>query len=96
MDEQEKINRDNLPQIYILWSGCNFVEQDGTIEEDSICATFSSLESLNKYLITDFFDMPFDTRGVVLSEEEPRKSNNVNYDNQPCLECIYIEKHKLL
>lgn len=81
--------------VFTLYGGSDFVDQDGTKEEDEVLFQYKTLGSMNKHLESNYFDMPFDTRSLEFSEETQRLEHKTKLDNYPYTEHLYYIKHEL-
>lgn len=59
-----------MKYIYVLWTGTDHVDLDGSTEENMAMGYFSSLEELNKGMVKYSYEMPFDTTGYKFNEDQ--------------------------
>lgn len=82
-----------IDEVFTLWCGDSYVESSGTVAPDQLMGLFDSLASMNKFLTTNYFDMPLDTRGKEFSETVLRHSvNGLHGDQKYC----YYERRKIM
>ena len=81
--------------VFVLYGGDNYVDLDGSTEEDEVLFHCKSLESLNKKLQEEWYEMPFDTRGLKLTEDKYRIERKCTTADYPYDKYIYYAQQEL-
>ena len=59
--------------IYLLWGEDPYIDLDGSPSPDTLLGLFDSLESMNRKLEEQWFELPFDTRGLSFSKDARKR-----------------------
>ena len=81
-----------LGTVYLLWAGDSFVERDGTTEPDGLEGVFTSIDEMNKYLETKYYELPIDTRGMKFTKDVRRHSQEGKFGDE---QYVYYEETTL-